>query len=37
MPAYNEVIHGFDKGCKEKDISIGEIYDLKGNIDTGQV
>lgn len=31
IAAYNDAIKGFEEGCKEKNISIKEIYDLKGD------
>ena len=36
IPAYNEVIKGFEEGCKGKDISIKAIYDLKGDAEEGK-
>lgn len=34
--AYNEAIKGFEEGCRGKDISIKEIYDLKGDTEEGK-
>lgn len=34
--AYNEAIKGFEEGCRGKDISIEEIYDLKGDTEEGK-
>lgn len=31
IAAYNEAIQGFEEGCKGKNISVGAIYDLKGD------
>lgn len=33
IAAYNEAIKGFEEGCKEKNIPIKAIYDLKGDTD----
>lgn len=33
IAAYNDAIKGFEEGCKEKNIPIKVIYDLKGNTD----
>ncbi|MBU6391151.1 MAG: ABC transporter substrate-binding protein [Planctomycetota bacterium] len=36
ISAYNEAIKGFEEGCKEKNISIKAIYDLKGDAEEGK-
>lgn len=36
IAAYNEAIKGFKEGCKEKNISIKAIYDLKGDPGEGK-
>ncbi|MFO0792612.1 MAG: ABC transporter substrate-binding protein [Candidatus Brocadiaceae bacterium] len=35
ITAYNEAIYGFKEGCKGKNISIGAVYDLKGDEEEG--
>ncbi|NUO08975.1 MAG: ABC transporter substrate-binding protein [Candidatus Brocadia sp.] len=36
IAAYNEAIKGFEEGCKEENITIRAIYDLKGDADEGK-
>ena len=36
IAAYDETIQGFEGGCKEKNISIKAIYDLKGDTEEGK-
>ena len=36
IAAYNEAIKGFKEACKRNNVSIAEIYDLKGDIDEGK-
>lgn len=36
IPAYNSVVEGFEKGCKERNIFIEKIYDLKGGVEEGR-
>lgn len=36
IAAYNDVIKGFEEGCKGKGISIKAIYDLKGDVGEGK-
>ena len=36
IAAYNDVIQGFEEGCKGKGISIKAIYDLKGDVGEGK-
>lgn len=36
ITAYNEMIKGFEDGCKGKNISIQAIYDLEGDIEVGK-
>ncbi|ODS29880.1 MAG: hypothetical protein SCARUB_05019 [Candidatus Scalindua rubra] len=36
ITAYNKVIDGFEKGCKEKNIFVKEMYDLKGDVEEGK-
>ncbi|HHT9114826.1 MAG TPA: ABC transporter substrate-binding protein [Candidatus Wunengus sp. YC65] len=36
ISAYNEAIKGFEEACKRNNVSIAEIYDLKGDIDEGK-
>jgi len=36
IAAYNEAIKGFEEACKRNNVSIVEIYDLKGDIDEGK-
>ena len=36
IAAYNEAIKGFEEACKRNNVSIAEIYDLKGDIDEGK-
>ena len=36
IAAYNDVIKGFDDGCKGKGISIKATYDLKGDVGEGK-
>ncbi len=34
--AYDEAIKGFQEGCKDKGITVRDIYDLNGNAETGK-
>ncbi|MBU6391302.1 MAG: ABC transporter substrate-binding protein [Planctomycetes bacterium] len=36
IAAYEETSRGFEEGCREKNISIKAIYDLKGDIEEGK-
>lgn len=36
IAAYNEAIKGFEEGCKEKNIAVAAIYDLKGDGEEGK-
>ena len=36
IAAYNEAIDGFRDGCRNLDIPIGPILDLKGNVESGE-
>ncbi|HHT9110291.1 MAG TPA: ABC transporter substrate-binding protein [Candidatus Brocadiaceae bacterium] len=36
IAAYNEAIEGFTGGCKSNNISIGAVYDLKGDEEEGK-
>ncbi len=36
IAAYDEAVKGFKEACREKNIAIKEIYDLKGDIEEGK-
>ncbi len=36
IAAYNEAIDGFKEGCKHANILIGDVLDLKGNVESGE-